>query len=288
MRPSDLKSLRCFLEAIRNELYLLRNALKESSASISNQHIAQQELHNEKREKIVHAIDKLANQESESANTSEANQQRRHRQNLRPQWLTAIATSLAFVAAAIYAWEAHKTLCQIQSQTELMQKQVESSAGALVYKQFRISWPESDKAYLSVILDNRGHSLASAIKGKIYIREISVLSGKTMKTFEPWEFSVAGVNPSGGDIPLEEGTYLPITEEGFTMPTAIQMTGSVNYFNGFTNRSDDLCYYVTGAMKFRNKAGVIQQTNGTSVLSCGALDPQIAYWRDTQKQISSQ
>ena len=169
-----------------------------------------------------------------------------------------------------------------------MGKQLEATAGALVSKQFRITWPKSDTTYLSVILDNRGRTLASEVHAEVTIEEMSALDGKIVKAYSPWRFVVPSINPSAGDLTFERGIYLPLQESGFDMPNVLKLAGTISYFDGFETRSDELCYYVTGSMKFRNKAGAIQQTTGPSTLSCGSLPPQLAYFRETQKQIGSQ
>jgi hypothetical protein len=129
MRPSDLKSFRELLATIREELASFRKIVDQRSASIANQHITQQETEKNEREKVSHAIDNLSNQQNQSANTAETNQNRRHGQNLLPQWTTAIATLLAFTAAAVYAGIAgrqwtimHDTYTEIQTQTQAAQQ----------------------------------------------------------------------------------------------------------------------------------------------------------------------
>jgi hypothetical protein len=176
---------------------------------------------------------------------------------------------------------------QIKQQTQLLQTQVEASMSAMVSKQFRLNWPEPSRAYLSLILDNRGRSIASDVRAKINVSEVSVFNENTaIAQFPDWAFSVREMNPSEGDYILEHGTHLRLSEERFAWPDAIKLTGTVTYFNGFSVRTDELCVYIPGQMTFRDKAGKVQNTYPPNPLGCGQLPPQIAFWRSTQKQVS--
>jgi hypothetical protein len=131
MRPSELKSLKGFIAAIREEIASFRDVFKEGAASISDQNKAHQQSEEYQREKILHSIDNLANQKNESDSTSETNQNRRHRQNLWVQWTLAGFTFLAFAAAAIYAEIAARQLIEATKATEAATKSANIAACAL-------------------------------------------------------------------------------------------------------------------------------------------------------------
>jgi hypothetical protein len=141
-----MKSLKALLSEIRAELSSIGQKIKESGTSITDERIAHNESEQKGNEKISHAIHKLTDQKNQSDNTAETNQDRRHRQNRIPQWITALATCLAFIAAAIYAgiaacqWstmretygEIQKQTSQIQKQTDLLHKQVVGTQRAII------------------------------------------------------------------------------------------------------------------------------------------------------------
>jgi hypothetical protein len=182
----------------------------------------------------------------------------------------------------------HDTLGQIQKQTALMQKQVEGARAAIITKQFRITWPA--QAYLSVILDNKGRVIGSDVHGDFHLAEISLPDQKVIGNAIPdWEFNVPEIVPSP-DLPVERGTYLNISQEelkGRPIPRAIKLTGTFTYSNGFTKKSESVCYYVLGGTDFTNKVGAVQQTNGPVVITCDGLPAQIAWYRQTQKDLSA-
>lgn len=228
----------------------------------------------------------------------EANNERRHRQGHRQQvWLTW-GTWLAFIAASIYAWLAHDqlhtmndTYKQMRSQTHLMETQVEAATAAIIFKQFRISWPESNRAYLSVILDNRGRVEASKIQGRISIAEVSIRNGKEIsKHFPVWKFAPQNLAPSA-ELPLEVGAYLDISPKSLRgtdgVPNALKLTGTFTYFNGFRQRVDGLCYYILGTAEFRNKSGILKESIGSTVITCGALPAELGSLREIQRSVES-
>jgi hypothetical protein len=167
MRPSDLKSLRGLLDRVRGELSSIREAIEESTASVSNQRVGQQKSEEDKREKIGHAIDNLAHQEDQSCNTAEANQDRRHGQNLLPYWITAIATCLAFIAASIYAGIAAFQLGEMKVASQTAQNQLanfEDSERAIL----TITPRFTDDGHFEFIVKNIGHTPIDGVTGRIW------------------------------------------------------------------------------------------------------------------------
>lgn len=203
---------------------------------------------------------------------------------------------LTLLAVAWYANEARRqrvameeTLSEVQKQTPLMQQQVEGATAAIITKQFRITWP-TKQAYLSVILDNRGRVIGSDIHGGFHLAEISLPDLRVVSNALPnWEFSIPEMGPSP-DLPMERGTYLNISQEelkGRPMPRAIKLTGTFTYSNGFRKKPESVCYYVLGAVEFRNNLGAVQQGGGPSVITCDGLPAQVAWYLQTQKDITA-
>jgi len=214
------------------------------------------------------------------------------------KWV-AIGTGLAALGAFIYAGETRSqlrtmndTYTQMKQQTSLMQQQVEAALAATFFKQVRVSWPEPHRAYISLILDNRGKVVATSILGNIHIDEVSIAGQKSkVRSFPTWDFSVPDLNPSVGELPTRVGTFLPISREELKGSGAgasgLKVTGTLAYFNGYRPRIDEICYYFFGPIEFRNKAGAIQQTNGEAIITCADLPALISDWRLTRENILS-
>ncbi len=137
MRPSEIKTLRAVHESIRAEIASLREAVERGTAAVSNERAAGQESHQKEQDQVSHAINELSHQQSQGDSAAETNQERRHGQNLVPQWVVALGTWLAFITAAIYAYEAHKqlgtmrdSLSEVQTQTTLMKQQLIATENA--------------------------------------------------------------------------------------------------------------------------------------------------------------
>ena len=124
MRPSELKSLKGFVDAIREEIASFRDVVKDRATAIANQHAAGNESHRNEWEQVSHAANELSHQIHERDSAAEFGQGRRHGQNLLVQWILAIATMLAFVAAAIYAGIAARQLGEMQLDREIAAKQL--------------------------------------------------------------------------------------------------------------------------------------------------------------------
>lgn len=214
--------------------------------------------------------------------------------NVRRDWLMIALSALTLILLGFTVHYAKKqwmamndTYKQMSQQTTLLQEQVEASMSATLSKQFKISWPDKNQGYLSVVLINRGRTDAKNVRGNIKISEVSIPNKRVIvKNFPSWKFLVPSVSYSQ-DFPSEEGISLPITSETmkgtYGMPrAALKLTGTVIYFNGFRDRTDDLCYYVLGAFEFRDKSGAVGQFGAENVITCGALPSQVSWFRTTQ------
>jgi hypothetical protein len=98
MHPSDLKSFRVFLEAIRAELISLRLQIQEHNRGARESSKAQED----KQEAIASAIVRLREPDNQRIQNQGA-EERRHSEILREQRNLKRWTAAAFAAAAIYA-----------------------------------------------------------------------------------------------------------------------------------------------------------------------------------------
>jgi hypothetical protein len=172
---------------------------------------------------------------------------------------------------------AQNTLGQIQQQTTLIQQQVEGQMAAIITKQLRINWPDK-RAFLSIILDNRGRVIGSKIHGNFRIVEVSLPSeGVIDDTLPQWKFNVSEITPSP-DMPIEKGIYLNVSREQLkganNIPKAIKVMGEFTYLNGFKDKSETVCYYVIGAFR------TTSQGLGETVITCDGLPAQIAWYKE--------
>lgn len=123
MRPSDLKSLRVLLEAIRTQLASALETGKQLGTSITSHQIKEQEANQKEWGKTQEILTRPRRNDPDEQTANEANQARRHWQNLILQGLLALGTWLAFAAAATYAFIAARELCTSQKQLEEMRAQ---------------------------------------------------------------------------------------------------------------------------------------------------------------------
>jgi hypothetical protein len=188
-------------------------------------------------------------------------------------WLASV-TTLAFMAAAIYAGIAACQLKATKQQTILLQQQLESSTACVLFRQYRLTWPDH-RGYLSTVMDNRGKVACSNIEADLRLTEIE-LTHAVGRTLPQWSFSVPDLSPSL-TLPIERGHYLneigPNELDGNNrLPKAIRITGTLKYSNGFENKSEEVCIYVIGAFNARS------QGTGITTVTCDSLPPQIAWY----------
>jgi hypothetical protein len=212
-------------------------------------------------------------------------------------WWKAVLETLTFVAAVgaavatgIYAHITSQMWGEMQQQTALLKRQTEASLQAIITKQFRLTWPEK-RAYLSVILDNRGKVIASDISANLKLFKVSLPDRKVMANLPDWRIDHPQILPSP-DLPIEKGIYVDVSQEELTghqgMPRGIKIMGDFTYLNGFSVVSYPICIYVLGSVEFRDKSGVVKQSSGPFVVTCDSLTPQIAYYIETGKSIAQQ
>jgi hypothetical protein len=89
-------------------------------------------------------------------------------------WLASV-TTLAFIAAAIYAGVAACQLKATRQQTLLLQQQLEAATACIMSREFRITWPDhKEAAYLSIIMQNKGKVTCSSISADFQMSELQL------------------------------------------------------------------------------------------------------------------
>ena len=185
MRPSDLKSLRGSLQGVLAELSSLREVIGHVFPRLSGRPLTQQAAEHDRLEAIGTAIDRFAEQKDRSDVSSEEGQERRHTENLAVQWIIAFATSLAFIAAAVYAWEAHKqlsvmdkTYTEMQKQTALLSTEVKGTEAAFLDVNAAVGMYVGDFDLpfngFKLIVRNTGHAIASNVQVDFRVSRFSI------------------------------------------------------------------------------------------------------------------
>ena len=292
----ELRSINTALLGIQKQIGSIRD--QQGAAN-------QQQQQREKHPQILNAELRIPEAEQQEKRTND-------KKHYRVQVAIAIATSLAFLAAGIYAGIAgyqafltrriihdnqsafEKTLCEMRAQTkasqdqaDLFKQQLSGTLGAVIKRQFTIVWP-SRKAYLTAVLSNRGKTIASNVKGRLKLDVGYIQNGEFIGEYSaPWNFDAPEVFPDP-EMPTEIGTYLNLSEEAFSskseIPKAIKVTGGFSYFNGFRMQSRSVCYYVMGRMMFYNKRGEWQATLGGESIPCDELAAELAGFGRAKQQ----
>jgi hypothetical protein len=201
---------------------------------------------------------------------------------------------LTLLAVIWYACEARKqrvtmdnTFNEAHQQTILLQQQVEGATAAVITKQPTVSWP--DRAYISVILNNRGKTIATDIHADLRLDRISLPDEKVIGGLPGFSFAISELRPDPEDTPITRGVHLNILQNEFTrtMQQAIKITGTFTYFNGFRTKPESVCYYAFGVTEFRNKAGVVQQSMGAHAIACDELTSQLDWYRQNARDIGA-
>jgi hypothetical protein len=176
-----------------------------------------------------------------------------------------------------------KMFIQTRQQTALLQQQTQASLEAVVTKQFMIAG-SPNKPYLRIVLTNRGRVAASFVSANFQLAMVSVSGdGKVAETgvaLPNWEFTVPEIPPSIDSVSMR-GIYLNTVSGELASSSkvrrAIKLTGVVTYFNGFQQRPDPVCYYITNALQFKNSGGSIQGSPLPVPILCDELPNQIAF-----------
>jgi hypothetical protein len=256
--PSQFRAL---FESIRIELDSLRETIEKSFAALGEQHAKDRESRRQERETEQEMF--LSNLQSEEAKQAifESAQRRRHRQNLTPQWITAVATTLAFIAAAIYAREAHEQLKTMnvtykemqrqtaaaqcaakaaQEQTSLMHQQLVGTMGAVVKETLNLNFGDKSPQFsVQDYLQNDGHVTARKIQGTITWLEISLPSGKQIGKAHNYDFykdvPVDLVSDPSKKLPWERTIGISeIERQKFSnAESSIMLKSDFTYLNGF-------------------------------------------------------
>jgi len=131
---------------------------KEWADSVLSEIVHLRETQQDQSEKAREMLEILRSNEEKRA-TAEEDEQRRHRQKLRIKGLLVLGAWLAFVAAAFYAWEAHKQLGEMRQSAGLSRQAMERQLSPhLVYAGGDLS----KDGKVSVTFRNTGQSPAFA------------------------------------------------------------------------------------------------------------------------------
>jgi hypothetical protein len=232
--PHQFKAFKALIEKLRSDLVSLLETIQKSSTAIANQQVADSKSQEDEREKIVHAIDNLANQKDKGDNAAEAKHERRHGQNLVVQWVLASVTFLAFVAAGIYALEAHKQLSvmhdtygEIQKQTTAAQEAADTAreASLLEIAAFAQNQFQDAQTLRQMQTQSRAaQSGASTAKDALQISERAYLAfgNPTFQSKIPVVISLPIVNPGHIDA---TGALTTIIEETVSLTDHKKLEG---------------------------------------------------------------
>jgi hypothetical protein len=124
--PSQFRTIKAIEELLRSNLASLGQTLQNIASAIRDKEISQDEPW---KKEMPRSIASLRPKPEEQA-AGEANQERRHKQNLRIQRALTLGTWLAFGAAFIYAWFAHDQLREARTEAETMSRQVADFEGS--------------------------------------------------------------------------------------------------------------------------------------------------------------
>ena len=243
----------------------------------------------------VHVVTERIQPEKTQSTTDQADNYKLQKKSINVQRALCVFTALAFGAAAYYAFVAAQqrdamtaTLCEIQRQTNLMQREVEASSSAFVAREFRASW--RNRMLITALLNNRGKSPATSVTGNFVLVKFS-LDGSSSVIGKPksWEFNVPGSMLP--DTPVDRNIEFDISDTDFMkakmMREAVRITGTFEYFNGFRELTDSVCYYLLGPIEFRNKTGQLQQTIGPNSVACDDLARIMTDYSQIRQDIAS-
>jgi hypothetical protein len=168
---------------------------------------------------------------------------------LRVQWVTALATSLAFIAAAIYAGIASRQLTNSQNQLTTSQQQT-----ALLLKQTEVleaivkanPGMQIESGLMEFGFMNIGRLPASNVCAALIISKRKLPSEQLEGSGTPWNPCVAGeLAPSPGEWdPHETEFYISPAELKRIQKTelTIRMEGIVTYNDGFVEKEPPCLY----------------------------------------------
>lgn len=194
-------------------------------------------------------------------------------------WLTLLFVAVYTVITGLQYRITRKSLRDNRRSLELLERQVKASVAASIQRQFVIGWP-SNQAYLSVVLSNRGKTVATQVGADFTIDKGKIENGEFIGVFlKSWKFSVQEIYPEP-EMPPIPGVFLDAPKELMTgynrIGTTLRVTGELTYFNGFEVQRRSICQYVTGPIVFTNKAGQAQGGNGEGAVECDQIESKLA------------
>ena len=170
------KLLRQIVEALRGltdrseDIREIGKKIEQLSAAITHQQIEQQKANQEEWEKTQEVLSRPRRTNPNEQASSEANQQRRHWQNFGLQGVLTLGTWLAFVAAAIYAWEAHRQLVIAERPWIVI-------GGMNIARKYTLLDEKKATIGINYLLQNKGHSPANVFVFGEVVRKGSLEGG---------------------------------------------------------------------------------------------------------------
>jgi hypothetical protein len=253
MRPSELKSLKDYLTAIRAELSSLNKVAEDHVAAIRDATQTDDEKQREIPGIVIAAVNASnehipahikAQRDRENSNRDRELRLQKH--VLYPMWVTAGATCLAFAAAAYYAGVAYRqqvtmsdTFGQIKQQTALMRQETIGNQGAILVFDPALSAP----AIVASVRPIPGRVAAKDVRVRMIAQRISLPDKKPIGNPIPCDIDVAQVVASESpSLTLLSGSihacYLPdfdqlAMDEIMHTRQSVSIRGTFSYTNGF-------------------------------------------------------
>ncbi len=223
-------------------------------------------------------------------------QERHHWRNLIVQLALAVGTWFAFIAAALYAWEAHRQLCvmqstysQIQSQTsaawtaanaaqqeaKLMGQQLEGTMAAVLKVNMEVN---IDNATIGLALMNAGHVVAKNVHVKLKAVLRTLPNEETIGGAVPVDYVISEI---GLTQDMWQQRQYPIhlskADESAIRKTqeTVRLEGGVSYFDGFKETTMPVCFGVL-AFEITNRDGRVLQSGNNPQVPCDELDISVA------------
>ena len=186
-------------------------------------------------------------------------------------WCTFVATVLAFVAAAVYAWYAKgqldqmrtatqnstATLTQLQNQTTLMRQQLVGTLSAIV--DFDEAVIKKDYSSFTLSISNRGHITTAVVEVRCEIQHTTIDGSKQVSKSRSCSFVIPQLEPAPYvftrtfKLDSEASQYLETQSDTFTIK------GDIRYDNGVGDKfTKPFCVSYVGSYRtFDARGGLV-------------------------------
>jgi hypothetical protein len=252
--PEDHLRLRRYLESVRIRLEELRDAIQEQSRAI--------------RSKLEQEAS-LAAGEITVSEAAECQNHIEYKKNRRAQWVAALGTWAAVVAASIYAGIAARQLSEMRqatlaaknaanaasAQAQLMRQQLAGTIGALIVPRVRI---DDVTNTLEIDLDDLRPTPAPIVHVQFTVSILSFPNRRTFGTPITYSKTITQLSPQGFSVsyPVPAG-FGAENKELVTQTKTLRMEGSFDYQNGFGTQESptNFCYIYIGHFDFNIAPG---------------------------------